>query len=72
MANLSRPNVRSRSGDTMPPKAAQASASSGSLTDGAATGGGQAVTLVLAWLGVGLPLLWGVLQTLEKTLALFK
>jgi len=56
----------------MPPKAAQASASSGSLTDGAATGGGQAVTLVLAWLGVGLPLLWGVLQTLEKTLALFK
>ena len=68
MANLSRPNVRSRSGDTMPPKAAQASA----VTGGAATGGGQAVTLVLAWLGVGLPLLWGVLQTLEKTLALFK
>jgi hypothetical protein len=30
------------------------------------------VTLVLAWLGVGLPLRWGVLQTLEKTLALFK
>jgi hypothetical protein len=33
---------------------------------------GQLVTLVLAWLGVGLPLVWGVLQTLEKTLALFK
>ena len=30
------------------------------------------VTLVLAWAGVGLPLVWGVLQTLEKALALFK
>jgi hypothetical protein len=49
----------------MPPKsAAPASA--------APAGGGQVVTLVLAWLGVGLPLVWGVLQTLEKTLALFK
>jgi hypothetical protein len=65
MANLSQPNVRSRGGDTMPPKsAAPASA--------APAGGGQVVTLVLAWLGVGLPLVWGVLQTLEKTLALFK
>jgi hypothetical protein len=66
MANLSQSNVRSRGGDTMPPKAAaQAGAP-------AAGQGGQGVTLVLAWLGVGLPLLWGVLQTLEKTLALFK
>ena len=68
MANLSKPNVRSRSGDTMPPKA-QAQAN---VSGAAVTGGGQVVTLVLAWLGVGLPLLWGVLQTLEKTLALFK
>lgn len=68
MANLSKPNVRSRSGDTMPPKAAAQANASGA----AVTGGGQVVTLVLAWLGVGLPLLWGVLQTLEKTLALFK
>jgi hypothetical protein len=68
MANPSQPNVRSRSGDTMPPKGlAQASSS-----HAPAAGGGQIVTLVLAWLGVGLPLLWGVLQTLEKTLALFK
>ena len=48
----------------MPPKSSAVPAS--------ASGGGQLVTLALAWLGVGLPLLWGVLQTLEKTLALFK
>lgn len=64
MANLSQSNVRSRGGDTMPPKSSAVPAS--------ASGGGQLVTLALAWLGVGLPLLWGVLQTLEKTLALFK
>ncbi|HEU4583481.1 MAG TPA: hypothetical protein VFS67_34725 [Polyangiaceae bacterium] len=57
-------NVRSRGGDTMPPKSAAPASTPPS--------GGQLVTLVLAWLGVGLPLLWGVLQTLEKTLALFK
>jgi hypothetical protein len=69
MANLAQPNVRSRSGDTMPPKgAAQANA----VAAGNTTVGGQGVTLVLAWLAVGLPLLWGVLQTLQKTLALFK
>jgi hypothetical protein len=28
--------------------------------------------LALAWLAVGLPLLWGVLQTFKKALALFK
>ena len=28
-------------------------------------------TLVLAWLAVGLPLLWGVVMTLEKAMALF-
>jgi hypothetical protein len=38
----------------------------------AATGGGQVVTLVLAWLGVGLPLAWGVLETLRKAMALFQ
>jgi hypothetical protein len=48
----------------MPPKSAAPASTPPS--------GGQLVTLVLAWLGVGLPLLWGVLQTLEKTLALFK
>ena len=69
MANLAQPNIRSRSGDTMPPKgAAQANA----VEAGNTTAGGQGVTLVLAWLAVGLPLLWGVLQTLQKTLALFK
>lgn len=28
--------------------------------------------VILAWLFVGLPLIWGVLQTLEKSLALFQ
>jgi hypothetical protein len=30
------------------------------------------ITVVLAWLAVGLPLAWGVEQTLEKALALFR
>ena len=34
--------------------------------------GGQVVALVLAWLGVGLPLAWGVLETLRKAMALFQ
>jgi hypothetical protein len=38
----------------------------------AAASGGQVVTLALAWLGVGLPLAWGVLETLRKALALFQ
>jgi hypothetical protein len=29
-------------------------------------------TLALAWLAVGLPLLWGVAQTITKALALFR
>ncbi len=29
-------------------------------------------TVTLAWLGVGIPLLWGVVQTLYKALALFR
>ena len=28
--------------------------------------------VVLAWMAVGLPLLWGVVLTLKKALALFK
>jgi hypothetical protein len=36
------------------------------------SGSGQVVTLVLAWLGVGLPLAWGVMETLRKALALFQ
>ena len=69
MANLSQypappgSNRSSSTAPTMPPRA---------QTAAAPAGGGQVVTLVLAWLGVGLPLVWGVLQTLEKTLALFK
>jgi hypothetical protein len=31
----------------------------------------DAMKLVLAWLAVGGPLLWGVVQTLKKAMALF-
>ena len=31
----------------------------------------DAVKLALAWLAVGVPLLWGVVQTLKKAMALF-
>jgi hypothetical protein len=30
------------------------------------------ITVAIAWLVVGIPLLWGVSQTLMKSLALFK
>jgi hypothetical protein len=33
---------------------------------------GQGVKLILAWALVGLPLLWGVAQTLDNALKLFK
>jgi hypothetical protein len=29
------------------------------------------IKLALAWMAVGVPLLWGVVQTLKKALALF-
>ena len=29
------------------------------------------IKLALAWLAVGVPLLWGVVQTLKKAMALF-
>jgi hypothetical protein len=35
-------------------------------------GGGNAVKLVLAWLFVGVPLAWGVWNTLSNALLLFK
>ena len=31
----------------------------------------ERIGLILAWLAVGLPLLWGVVQTMKKALALF-
>jgi hypothetical protein len=30
------------------------------------------IRLVLAWLAVGIPLLWGILNTLENALKLFQ
>jgi len=32
---------------------------------------GNGIKLALAWLAVGVPLLWGVVQTLKKAMALF-
>ena len=32
---------------------------------------GSPVVLALAWLAVGVPLLWGVAQTIKQSLALF-
>jgi hypothetical protein len=32
----------------------------------------QVVTLVVAWTAVGLPLAWGVAETMRKALALFQ
>jgi hypothetical protein len=36
------------------------------------SGKSSPVALVLAWLAVGVPLAWGVAQTIVKSLALFK
>jgi hypothetical protein len=35
-------------------------------------GAGQIVALVLSWTAVGVPLAWGVAETLNKALALFR
>jgi hypothetical protein len=40
--------------------------------EASAPGGGQLMVLVLSWAAVGLPLAWGVMETLRKTLALFQ
>jgi hypothetical protein len=37
-----------------------------------ASDGGQTTLLIIAWLWVGIPLLWGVYQTLMKSLPLFR
>lgn len=40
--------------------------------DGQSGGGGQTGLLVFSWLLVGIPLAWGVVQTLGKAALLFK
>jgi hypothetical protein len=35
-------------------------------------GASSVVSLALAWLAVGLPLVWGVWQTIGKSMALFR
>ena len=37
----------------------------------ATSGPGNGIKLTLAWLAVGVPLLWGVVQTIRKAMALF-
>jgi len=41
-------------------------------THSASAGSSHAVALVLSWAAVGLPLAWGVAETLRKALALFQ
>jgi hypothetical protein len=55
-----------------PPSPAAGSAAHGPAVDGTRSGTSQIVALVLSWTAVGLPLLWGVVETLRKTFALFQ
>ena len=41
------------------------------MTDHKNAKGNDAIKLALAWLAVGLPLAWGVVETLKKAMALF-
>lgn len=45
---------------------------SAGATSSRGAGGTRTLHLVLAWSFVGLPLLWGVLQTLRNALKLFR
>jgi len=38
----------------------------------ATAGAGHTLLLVVSWLWVGIPLVWGVLETLRTSLALFQ
>ena len=50
--------------DTMPNPSTTADATAGNRS--------SPVTIALAWLAVGIPLAWGVTQTIIKSLALFR
>ncbi|MEG8054056.1 hypothetical protein QP185_13815 [Sphingomonas aerolata] len=41
-------------------------------TTSAQHGGGSRSTVVLAWLAVGVPILWGIYMTLSKAVILIK
>lgn len=43
-----------------------------STPTGAVEGTSSTVSIALAWLAVGIPLVWGVWQTAVKSMALFK
>ncbi len=42
------------------------------MTDPIAVKKSSPLTLIIAWLWVGAPLAWGISQTFQKALALFK
>lgn len=42
------------------------------LPDSQSARGTSPVVLIAAWLGVGIPMLWGVLMTVKKAALLFK
>ena len=41
------------------------------MTRSDANKGNDTVKLALAWLAVGVPLVWGIVETLKKAMALF-
>ncbi len=41
------------------------------MTNHEKTKGNATANLALAWLAVGIPLVWGVVETLKKAMALF-
>jgi hypothetical protein len=38
----------------------------------ASSGGGTVALLIVSWLGVGVPLAWGVMETLRTSMALWR
>jgi hypothetical protein len=51
---------------------ASKSASASRSVDSPQGGPSQVIALVLSWTAVGIPLAWGVAETLRKTFALFQ
>lgn len=47
------------------------STSNSNQTEEQKTGGGTLVALIVAWCWAGIPLAWGIMQTVHKAAALF-
>jgi hypothetical protein len=63
---MTSPLTSSSSGASLPPQADPSAGAAGAQSLR------QWLALVLSWTAVGLPLAWGVLETLRKALALFE